>query len=318
MSAKLSLLLIPLVAIVLISGCITGPTGAATGPGLVIQDFSSDFTQVQSGERVRLQLKVQNQGEVKAERVKAELAGIDTDQWMGFGFGQAEQDLGDIQGVDPETGIQGGTKNVYWDLEAPDYPKGITQPETAIVKVSYDYKTTAQKPVTLVDENELRTIKQQGRTLPSQPTVYTSGPISIEIQTGDFVKTSGDFGSYDVFPIHVKLRNTQWTAGGTVVPDGYYGFGFAGEANYPVELTITPPDGTNFVYSGFGGYSDCGTNVIVDLWRGDEYDVVCELEVTEPPAFRTDKNILVEANYRFQSEASTQITVIGTGEGGFF
>ena len=318
MSAKIGLLIIPLVALVLILGCVTGPTGVAGGPGVVIQEFTSDFPTVESGEQVRLALKVQNQGDVKAENVKAEIAGIDLDNWMGFGFGAGEQDLGDILPRDTETNTPGGTKNAYWDLEAPDYAQGVTQSHTAIVKVSYDYKTSAQKPITLVDEDELRRIKQQGRTLPSKATTYTSGPISIEVQTGDYVKTTDTgFGSYDIFPIYVKIRNTQWTQGGTVIGEGY-GFGFTGEANYPVELTITPPDGTNFVYSGYGGSSDCGTGVVVDLWQGDEYDVVCELEVTQPPAYQVDKILTVEAQYRFQTEASTPLTVIGTGEGGFF
>ena len=65
------LALLPVLAVIFVSGCVTtGGTGAvATGPGVVIQGWEPDFTQVFSEEPVTLQLKVQNQGQARAKNV---------------------------------------------------------------------------------------------------------------------------------------------------------------------------------------------------------------------------------------------------------
>jgi len=313
-NAKL-LLILPVIAVVIASGCI-GTTTPSTGPGVSILDFKPDFEQLYSGEKVKLQLKVQNLGEVEAENVRAEITGIDINEWRGFGAAFAEKDLGDLLPYDTVTNTPGEVKTVQWtDLYAPDLARGIEFPYEPIVRVSYDYRTTAYKPITLVDADELRAIKQQGKTLPSRVTEYSSGPMTVEIRTGDFVKTSGMFGeTYDIFPIYVKIINTLWESGGSATQKTFAGFG---EADYPVYVTITPPSGTNFVFSGFG--DDCGTAVLVDLWQGKDAEITCEFEVTNPPTIREEKLITVELDYRYRIDATTQIKVIGTeeGSGGF-
>lgn len=307
MKLKYHLLVLPVLAVVLISGCIGGgPTTGTMGPGVVITDWKPDFSTVNSGENVRLQLRAQNQGEVRAEDVEAEIAGIDVSEWGTLGTFSEKKDLGDLIAFDKETNTPGEVQTVYWDLEAPDLAKGVDFTYKPIVKLSYDYETTAQKPITLVDESELRKIQQQGKSLPSETTRYSSGPLSVEIRTGDYVKTSDDFGTtYDIFPIYIKVTNTQWESGGTVVPTG-----FGDEGTYPVEMEISPPSGTSFVSSGFG--SNCGSNVDLDLWQGKDAEITCELEVTNPPSYQVERLIQVDLDYRFQTESSTSIKVVGT------
>jgi hypothetical protein len=311
MSKKLGLLILPILAVMLVSGCVgTGVTGVS-GPGVVILDFQPDLTQVFSGDDVRLQLRAENQGELRAEEVVAELTGIDVDEW-GFGFTSQER-MGSLVGFDATTGTPGGTKTVSWNLEAPELAKGLERVYEPIVKLSYDYETSASKMITIVDQAELTRIIQQGRTLAGKPTQYSSGPLTVELTTGDYVKTSDQYSgaTYDIFPLNVKITNTQWGAGGTVVESG-----FGGDEAYPVDVTITPPSGTSFVYSGYG--SDCGTTMRVDLWQGRDFEITCELEVNNPPNFREDRPVDVNLEYRFQTEATTQITVVGTGTTGFF
>ena len=79
------LLILPVVAVVIASGCFGPSTTTGTGPGVSILEFKPDFTQLYSNEKVKLQLKVQNIGETKAESVRAEITGIDIDEWRGFG-----------------------------------------------------------------------------------------------------------------------------------------------------------------------------------------------------------------------------------------
>jgi hypothetical protein len=309
------LLILTVIAVVIASGCL-GPTdGQGTGPGVSILEFKPDFDELRSDEKVKLQMKVQNLGDAKAENVRAEITGIDIDEWRGFGVAFAEQDLGDLLPYDIATNTPGEVKTLQWtDLYAPRLAKGIEFTYEPIVRISYDYRTTSFKPITLVDADELRAIKQQGRTLPSKTTEYSAGPMAVEIKTGDFVKTSGMFGeTYDIFPIYIKITNTLWEQGGSATSRTFAGFG---EADYPVYVTITPPSGTNFVFSGFG--NDCGTAVLVDLWQGKDSEITCELEVTNPPTIRQEGLITVELDYRYRMDKSTQIKVIGTEENAGF
>lgn len=317
MPAKsIALWLIPVFAVMVISGCVTGPATAGLGAGLAITDWKPDLSEVYSGDDIQLQFRLQNQGEVKAENVRAELAGIDITEWGTFGgFEETKEVAGTMLPYDTTSNTPGEVRTVDWKLKAPSLAKGTDFAYTPIVKVSYDYKTSAQKPITLVDVDELRRIKQQGRTLSGKPTTYSAGPMAVEIKTGNYVKTSDDFGTqYDIFPVYIKVTNTQWEQGGTAVEGGLFSFS---EGNYPVQMSIIPPSGTNFVYSGFG--SDCSSLVNLNLWQGKDAEITCEFEVTSPPTSQQEKLIRVDLDYRFQTERSTSVKVVGTGEaGGFF
>jgi hypothetical protein len=233
--------------------------------------------------------------------------------------------MGNLIPYDPVTQTPGETKSVqFQNLQAPLLSKGTSFTYEPTVRVSYDYSTVAQKPVTLVDRNELVRIQQQGKTLPSKPTTYTSGPLSVEITMGNFVRTSGQLGfggqTYDIFPVQIKIVNNLWESGGSVTPQGFGGIGFRGigEFDYPVLVKVIPPSGTNFVFSGFG--DDCSSfQFTVELFQGRQAEITCELEVTSPPTFKTESLIQVELDYRYFVDAVTQINVQGTKEvGGLF
>jgi len=268
------LILLLLTAVIIASGCI-GATTTGTGNGLSIQAFEPDFASVYSDENVKLQLRAKNMGDVVAENIKAEIAGISLSEWSGSGFGfTQEQNLGKALPYDQATKTEGETKTAYWNLKAPKLPKGISYDYTPIAKLSYDYKTQAIQPMTIVDETELRRIIQQGKSLPSKTSAYTKGPFSVDIETGNYVKTSSRFTSgttYDIFPISIKITNSGWESGGTVLREGGAFSGFWGkDYDYPVQVKITPPAGTDFVYSGTWD-SDCSRGTVtVDLWKGKE------------------------------------------------
>jgi len=325
------LLALPVIAVlVAASGCtIPGIGGGGTtglGKGVVITEFTSDFPSVQSGDYVTLMLKAQNQGEVKAFNAQAELTGIDVSQWGGtFGTGFTTGNLGDMLPYDKETSTPGTERTKQWRLTAPSQPKGINTPYTAIVKVSYDYKTSAQKMVTIVDEAELRRILQSGGSLSGQVATYSSGPLSIEITTGNYEKTAAQqFGYDNLFPVQIKITNT---GGGYVVPPGtgtgLYGgtftSGYFGDiANYPIGVKVTPPAGTSFrgLGGGFGGVDDCSTGTVTkEMWKGQEATITCELSVDNPPTYKEDRPLLVEVFYRYQAEAQTPIQVFGKESG---
>lgn len=311
--------LLSVLAIVGIAGCTT-PTGGA-GPGVVILAWEPELTEVFSNEDVDFLLRIQNQGESRARNVEAEITNIDLNEWGGF-FQQNVQ-LGDMIAADPVTNTPGEVAtHQFTDLQAPSLVRGADFTYQPAVRVAYDYTTNARKPITIVDNDELIRIKQQGQSLPSETTQYTAGPLAVQITVGDFVRTSGGFGdfgqTFDIFPVHITITNSQFGSGGTVIPKGFGGFGgFGGERDHPVEIEIIPPPGTNFVHSGFG--SDCSTFFNeVDLFKGERAEITCELEVTSPPTIRTESLIQVNLEYRYFVESLSSITVQGTEElGGF-
>lgn len=323
-------LLLPVLSLVAISGCTFPgfPSAGGTGPGVTILAWEPELRDVFSDDNIDFLLKVQNQGESRARNVVAELTNIDPTEWGGFI--QQQIQLGSLIPSDPVTQTPGETKTVqFQNLRAPLLSKGTNFVYEPTVRVSYDYTTIAQKPITIVDRTELVRIQQQGKTLPSSPTTQTAGPLSIQIIMGNFVKTSGQFGfagqTFDIFPVQIVIVNTLWESGGSVTPKGFGGvggfggFGF-GEADYPVMVKVIPPTGTSFVFSGGGGFQDCGQfQFTADLFKGKQSEITCELEVTNPPAFRSESLLQVELDYRFFVDGVTQINVHGTKEvGGFF
>ena len=314
------LLALPIVAIIVASGCTTTTTGI--GNGVTIMEFSPDFPSVQSGDPVQLQVRFQNQGEVKAYNVVAEITGIDTQQWGGtFGSSFTNAEFGELVPFDKETNTPGSIRTKIWQLTAPDQPKGINTPFTPIVKISYDYKTSAQKLIWIVDADELRRITQSGSTLPTETQTFSSGPLSVVITTGNYEKTTADrFNRDNLFPVQITITNT---GGGYVVPAGtgssFYGGAFSSSYfgdvfNYPVGIKVTPPQGTSFVSTGgFGGSDDCSTGVVTrELFKDQSVVITCELSVDSPPTYRESRPLQVDAFYRYQTEKTTSLQVFGT------
>jgi len=310
------MLFAPLLVVILVSGC-TGVGTAGLGNGVAILDFKPDFPQgVYSGDTVKFQLRVQNQGESTAKDVEVELTNIDNSEWGTFGMFGFSENLGDLLPYDQTTNTPGAIKTHEWRLEAPELAKGTAFTYEPMAKVSYDYRTVAQKPITLVDEDELRRLIQQGKTLANKPTEYTAGPLTVNIQTGNFVRTSSGISggeSYEVFPVYITITNNEWQAGGSVIKDGFGSFLFDGY-DYPVRIKITPPNG---VTSRSMGTDACSTFSFdtIELWQGQNADITCEFEVTNPPTYRQEVRFEVELEYRYQTQASTQLQVSGTEEG---
>jgi hypothetical protein len=307
--------LVTLSAVLVVSGCTIpgGGDGVAYGKGVAITGFESDLGSlaIESEDEVSLLLRVQNQGEVDANDVEAQIIGIDLDEW-GTGFSWTEKkDLDDLQAADPITNTEGQTKTAQWNLEAPKLPKGTQFTYEPRVRVFYDYQTKAVKPITLVDVEELRRIIQQGKTLPGESTRYSAGPLSVQIKTGDFIKTQ----NYDdPFPLNIFIINDIWESGGSVIEgSGFYSSYFE-ELAYPVQLTITLPQGMSLQSS-----EGCSTSgEAINLWKGKSAEITCDIRIDDPPEFRQEKLIQVELDYRYFIDASTTINVIGTDEDWIF
>jgi hypothetical protein len=282
------------------------------GKGVAITGFESDMPglPLESGDAVGLMLKVKNQGELDATDVEAQLYGIDLNEWgTGFSWTGETQNLGTLLAADPVTGTEGQTRTVQWSLEAPDLPQGTQFTYEPRVRVFYDYQTKAAKPITLVNVDELRRLIQQGKTLSSDATRSSAGPMTVEIRTGNFVKTQ----SYDdPFPLNIFVTNDLWESGGSVVEgSGFFGYGYD-QFQYPVKVKLTLPDGMSLSSTGQG----CSTSgEWVNLWKGKSSELTCEIRVTNPPDISVEKLIQVELEYRFSMDAATSVSVVGTDDG---
>lgn len=290
---KLFALLVPIALVVMVSGCTGGDTTLG-GPGLVIKTFEIDSPTLESGDEARLTLIVENKGAAKAQDVMAELVGIDSHEWNSKQNG----DIDDLAGVDPRYNAPGASASVYWDMTAPELSGSLKQTYTPKVRVSYLYKTTASKLITLVNKDELRRLSQAGKALPTaSSTQYTSGPIAVDITTGAFIRTSDSGYSGKSFPLTIKFTNT---GGGTVSQGtGYQGV----QQDYEVEYDLEMPSGLS---------SRCSSDT-VNLYKGKDYTLTCTVEVTSSPTVTEQKNIQMELTYRYYIDAQTTVTVSGTG-----
>ncbi len=310
----LIILLVPLAVVVMVSGCTGGDTGVSFGNGIVITGWEPDFSSVDSEEPVGLQLKIQNTGRADAENVVAQIININMDEWgTGFGWFGDEKDFGTLVAPDEQSGTPGQTETTIWNLEAPELPEGMKFTYEPMIRVTYDYKTKAVKPITLVTTEELRRLVQSGMTLSGETTTYTEGPLSVEIRTGNFVKT----GEIDQeFPIYILITDI---GGGYVVPSsGFWGTGWWGSDDEwaPVEMTITLPDSISLESEGSEYCSTSGETI--ELWKGKTAEITCMVSVDDPPDVREEGLIQVELEYTYYIDESTFVEVTGTEEGGWW
>ena len=298
-------LVLPILAVVLVSGCIGGGNTVDFGDGVVIQAWEPDFSRLYSDETIQFQLRVQNQGEIDATDLSAKVMGIDTgrDGWdLDVAVGNDKRDL--LLAPNPDTNTPGEVWTMIWSGTAPELTRGMENVYSPIVRVSYVYSGSATKTITLVDAQELRRIIQQGSSLPSQPTVATAGPISIEVTTGNYVKTQKED---DPFPINIVLRNNGWSAGGSAIPVDESGLRSPNNYNYPVHMEIEMPSGLRI------DSDTCDSDAWYDLWKGETAEITCQVEITDMPGEgeRQDKVMKFFVDYGYKIDAQTSVTVVG-------
>ncbi|MBI4176035.1 MAG: hypothetical protein HY518_02440 [Candidatus Aenigmarchaeota archaeon] len=294
-------LLLLLAAVVLVSGCIGGG-GPATGPGVTVLQWKPDLTQVDSGEHVKLIFEVQNQGTEYALNVVARLSGIDPSDWAPVSPG-TDILLNDLLRFDARTGTQGGTDTDIYDVLAPELPDGIKQTYNPTLSIYYTYRTTASKQVTVVNEDELSNLAQQGKSLPSQPSQTSSGPINFQIQTPGPVRATTTGFRLKSFPVRFDISN---------IGGGYLTRLNDHSLDNKVLMTVDLPSGLDFTTP------DCqalrGGN-LVDIVSGIDRSITCEIQITSPPTISEARNIIITLSYDYRVDRTTTVEVAGTVRG---
>lgn len=314
-TSKLKFLLLLSVTGILVasSGC-TFPTDGTGGggPGLVIEEFATPFTTIESGEDVNLHLEVRNQGDYNGlfgtgAHAVVELMQIDPLEW---GILPAPIiDLGTLLVPDIESQTQGGLKTADWQLIAPPLERGQRQTYTIASRVFYEYETKARKGVQFVTSEEMRRMIQNGQTFTSDPTTYTAGPINVEITTGNIVKATDWTNAR--FQLQIRITNA--------------GNGQIRGRNYPIAIEVIYPQWIMPVEGfcpsqtlwGVPEYFDVPPGLVppvgnfIYVWDGRTTDVTCEFEIVQPPSSMTKGNFEVNLGYIYSVDATTQVTVKG-------
>ncbi|MEM5812084.1 MAG: hypothetical protein QW286_00020, partial [Candidatus Aenigmatarchaeota archaeon] len=205
---------------------------------------------------------------------------------------------------------EGEIKQETFDLVAPSLPKGTTQTFTPQVRVYYDYRTTASKLITIVNEQELRRLQDQGKTLPTKETVTSAGPLKVTINAGKFLKardeTSGFYSFTKTFPITIDIKNI---GGGTVSAQG------TPSQDYKVKYRIEYP--TNRLSIECPNSGGLGSDTIT-LWKGESASLTCNVRIIQSPVSSEEANIKVVLEYPYYIDESTTISVTGSEETGLY
>jgi len=308
------LLILPL-AVILVSGCIGGGGGTTvSGNGVVITKFEPSLNSLESNDRLTLHLEVQNRGDAIG-KAAAKLIGIYPNDWGVF---MTDQSLDELLPADKTAQTEGQIGTVDWVLTAPDLHRGESRTYDPMVRVFYSYETRIIKPIAFVTSEELRRIVQSGEALSSDPATVSAGPLTVNVKTGQFVRTRDDW-QQSYFPIQIDISNS----GGGLV---------AGE-NYPIGIDITAPPGTMFrdecpgrsqtEWTGsYGSTIPSGLSrpispKTVFMWNGKDTKITCELKVVNPPEFRQTRELKVTLSYIYYVDQKTQVSVTGTKEWGF-
>ncbi len=317
---KLLLLLVPIFAALAISGCTGGGSTISTGPGIQILSWAPSLSTVDSGDSLQLRLKIQNQGDSMAENVNAFITGIDPDEWIlsvpsgrvwGVGTTDAQiiLHLDELLGPDKSQSIGGATAEQEIDLTAPVEFQGTSLTYTPQVRVYYSYTTKASNQVTVVNDQELKRLQDQGKTLASGTTTQSAGPLTVTVNTGKFLKAR-QVGASRIFQITVDIQNT----GSGVVSPNKGGNGYSDqdyEVYFEIPLQSNRLDITCPTLSGDTLYGEGTTAGHIKLFQGKSTSVTCQVTIESTPLASEQVAIPVVLSYDYYIDSSTSITVYG-------
>jgi hypothetical protein len=345
--AKPLLLALPILGIVLVSGCTWPGTTTTSGAGVVVKEFAPEFTEIYAGEPVTFRLLMQNQGSVDAKYVHAELLGLDED-WCSSQTGSSTctSSIGErleklpnepecsykdntgfnLLAPDATRGTSGASHICTWTYKAPPIQKGFTITYTPIARTYYSYSGGVTKLITFGSSSELRRIQDSGGKLPVETKSQTSGPITVDIQTQGPIRFWGDEKKI-TFPLEVTINNV---GGGVACAlgsmEGYgmtsewFGLGSLGSSKgacksdekYKNKVYIAINLGTNSKMTLSDDCKGFDSGKTISLWKGQSNSIVCEVTATDLDATGpSQKAITVQAVYEYYTDTSSSIKVIG-------
>lgn len=275
-------------------------TGAGVTDGVMITDFSFDFSQIYGGESVGLTLTVENMGGSTGHLQSYQLFGPDlgsgTMQWeITSGNANKSSLATELPAPNPDMDIPGGMETVLWTIKA---PSGLTveTPQNFNIRTTYDYSTQFSGILTVMSSSYLQSIPQEQRKA-----LIQSGGLSASCYTGGPLQVEAAAGTHFVDPAS-STKNIRFKI--TNVGAGYPFYG--GTSNYD---SITPSNMYKVhLNGGTSGPVTCPTKDIV-LSRGQTGTFECNFTAATPAA-KTDYNFQISLSYYYWQDSSASIKVL--------
>lgn len=296
-----------LIGAVILSGCTTTGGGTtATGNGIVIEDFSFDYTPIYSGDQIGLNIELQNIGGEIGTLKKVTVFGQDFTtaadplKWSISDTGELTQTLNyELFPPDPSTGFEGDIWTYQWLITAPTGVKAATDYEFQ-TRAEYSYTTEYSGTIRIVRADYLRTLSatdrenliKEGGVVSSS---VTGGPLTVTAASGrHFIVQSDD----DATQPDIKFKVTNIGSGypfDTVLTDA--------QKLYVVKIT-----GSDGLVSCTASGSASGS---FTLARGKTGTFTCKIDVPVASGItnKLDKNFRITLSYDYYVDSAASITV---------
>lgn len=312
-----SILILSIFSALFISGC-TFPGGeeTASGSGVITENLEVDFPKVYAGEKFKLQMKMSNQGSVDAQNVEPVLFNIEKNaggKMLEIScLGTCKSDI-ILLAPDPERGTTGETKTCTWDCRAPsEIPEGLTVTFNPSVRLYYGYATHTVKSITIASQDELRSIQNQGGSLPSETISTTAGSVQLSVIVNGPIRYQENENKI-TFPINIDIQNT---GGGTACDVGNDGCMNTKNWN-KVNIVFDREDDSSATLKSCNIADSIQTaqgtqGPAVDLWKGQSATLTCEVDLNiQELSGLVQKNLKFSIYYDYFMDTSTTIEVLG-------
>lgn len=326
--------------VIFVSGCTTTTNTVELGDGVVMLDYDIEFSDVYAEECVDIGILVKNKGSVEAKRVFVELLGIEQD-WYGegepWGRGcksqnggtwtpghektanepecrwQPEEDEFNLLPPDPVMGTDGETHTCTWTYKAPEIPEQADITYKATLRIFYQYQTDVVKAVTLMTQEEMKNLMEQGKTLPVDTQSSTRSPVKVDVKTSTPLRMYADKVE---FPVIIEIENigggftcvgySSWDNGDNIKECRSSQQSTEKSAWRRIKIEMEPDDIIKL--------SECDNPTTLTLYKGKSNTITCKATVlkNDLPSQRIQAMIKISAKYHYIIDNDLEITVHGS------
>lgn len=298
-------LAIAAIGVILVSGCVQTTPSALAGTGLAITDFSSSAEEIEGKDRnVRVALEVENQGGSPTANILACLVGSNfpgetSEQMWKNESVICQKATRTLQAADFVNNIAGGAARFSWTLKSPWIPYPMTRQDEFTGRVFYEYATKASAIVWVYSEDEIKSAKQRGESVPTTLVVIkTAAPVDISLNTIQPVKSEDGY-----FTLKITVSNV---GGGTVF----------NHTNFAWNSATTPSltDILNQVKLTYSYPSDLKPEACdseIELKKGDTKTISCDFTLKKSVTAKQSYPVTVSASYGYYIDKTVSIKVVG-------
>ena len=332
LSSKASLLFLalPLLAL-LASGCTTTNTSATTN-GIAVKSFGPDFSEVYSGETVKFNLLLKNEGSVDTSGVHAELLGLDEDWCSASGTGGTQCRAsagGRLENLPNEQdcqytgsgfkmyaassihGTDGSTHTCSWTYVAPQIAKDFSIQYVPIARTFFPYKSAVTKLITFGSTNEIRRLQDSGSKFPMETVSSTVSPVQLTIETKGPIRF---WGGTVAFPLEITITNAGGGAPCSTGANTIEGVrnnckGTVAGDSAKDRITLRVVLGSNMQFMD----PECQlltSTMVVALYKGKN-SIVCDIQASGMSEVPIQKAVTVEAYYEYYTDTTSSIRLTG-------